>query len=317
MAEHNQVDDHGNVWLWPNRKRDIDYASMSADEIFELDEECKKAGWFKTGGINPRDSWKGKYILERFEAPSDRLLTGLEESRAAWSQATGDLKQAAHSWHRHMEARVRWDASAGNMISWEDWKDGIGDGIAPQDAAGGWAYRNFCSIWEFDRWFLNWVLRSQAWTASLVWESENGKVVLPYPASGNGDLVRLARMFVGCREEWTMARRNRVGLDLMGVDKLPSRHVGGVWIGRSSWDSLLVDMDLLLLSEPTLAELKRMHDSARDVCGGGSDVRTGRREALRTCNMAVAKLSNVLKKRLLPLRGFIESQASAAAKSGF
>lgn len=138
-------------WQYPNRRRDINYAELDAEEVAELDAKASAEGWFKTARLKVEDA---QDVGWRFLTDQKRVRKGLEECRTGWLNGAGAV--SAHAWHRHMEQLDVWPGSMGGL------------GLAffresGREAYSGLLYTHFVSVFECQRFVLNGVVRLRAW----------------------------------------------------------------------------------------------------------------------------------------------------------
>lgn len=292
---HNQIGDNPNiVWFWPNRRMDIDYTKLEVDQIMELDRECDAAGWFKTSGLDWRASWRGKLAVSEFTEPSERLIEGLEECAVAWANGTvSDLRLPAHSWHRHMEAMSRWPRRDTVFFGYEDWSR------SGRDAFSELGYRTFVSVWEMERYCLNWIMRMYLWSRDLEIAELNGAVVMANPVAGSFRTLR--RFIVTGTEQYVAGSGKWPKIDISAVSGLKSD-----WSPVSfSWAELLMHLDLSLGLDDELSRFTRLSAAGYGDIESG---RTGSSASRKRANSLRWRLSGVTVSRLSRLRGLIESQ---------
>lgn len=150
-------------WPWPNRREDIDYSSMSIEEVGELDVACVRAGLVEAvREMNP--------LSMNWAARQDKAVRSLETVRALWVEASGDRRVLlAHAWHRHMERIPIWkpvDAVMGDRSGW------YGDGTG---ALSELVYLSCVSQYELARMLIGFSARWTAHTGRLA-KAESGAV---------------------------------------------------------------------------------------------------------------------------------------------
>jgi hypothetical protein len=162
------------TWLWPNRALDIDYRKLSVNDRERLDRAAFR------GPLRGLDHYLTGALV-RFDAPSAELTTALERCRFGWHKAVveGDSVNAtinAHSWHLVRERMELWPAPVFAIreyrVAW--WRMHGG-------CAGDSLYATFCSIFELERYIVNWTMRLAIWLNWLAQQEALGMIALPVP----------------------------------------------------------------------------------------------------------------------------------------
>lgn len=171
----------GYDWVFPNRRRDIDYASMTADEVRELDRMCASEGW---------------------------VGQDLKECARGWFEAKPGSSvglMAAHSWHRAMECLDVWPDYPKLGLDVNSW-------IECRDAASMTMYTSICSVEEARRMLWGAVGRGRSWLDGLWLSSTMGRTTADMAGIDASELGKVAK-----RYHWAEAELQKAGWGLVAV----------------------------------------------------------------------------------------------------
>lgn len=284
--------------IWPNTAQALDYSTVSADELNELDRLAGRTGLLAGVTVGDRP-YAGDY-----SPASDELVAALSQAQGRWWGSTADgenlegrfdreeSRAAAHAWHliRSGGLFVGVDPH-GTYAEW--FRDGF---------LGDRCYRQFCSVWELERYNLSWLLRGAAWANRLLELELRGVVV-----TSTGD-TRVMRV---------IARRLREGLemDMRARDYDLSQWLGVSGQGAFSWQEGLVHIhELWHLQQEVKRLLLIARRSAPERFGSNAERaawRAARRAETKALNQMAHRMANATFRRLGNLREAFVTEVDA------
>lgn len=215
-------------WIWPNRARDLDYASLGRAELEELRVGCVEAGWkmpsasaileFGRGGFNNHD------VNEK------KAAKAMLSAQRAWFDASPGSHArllAAHAWHSWRAYLPVWEPSMMLILGPGEFLRG---GL---DACGDLLYTSFSCVEELQRVVLNAIVRG------LMWLRRRDRLFKMGVASGDGvsarDVEFCARRLDDCLKLWEYRRRDGWSTFVGDWVRNPDPSVD---LGVSSWREL-------------------------------------------------------------------------------
>lgn len=157
--------DEVDFWLWPNRRIDLNYASLTVDEVAELDRRVEGRGFLGAAPLEIAKVWVASGSADR---------------------------ELAHAWHL---ARAGLDFSE---CVYEPAPFGMSPHlfrVTGYDAWSGPLYTDFCSVAEFQRVFIPFAACACAWLGRGIAQLDRGVSALEFTFCERSAIVKVSKHF--------------------------------------------------------------------------------------------------------------------------